>query len=388
MVHSETSRSRKHHDVRWESLPHVRLASEIAQVVAYRAPQEAHYEMRLEELAQKLPQFSQDDHSEFTRLISAETNRELRICRDVYRNYLETLNNKSRIAKWDVALNFAVAPRASLILRRRICAYLETSRVDPIIAETFLAFRAGLVIPLRGAPIRPVDAKRSMEEVVCSCVPAGAFQDLKERFKRENFIVGGPFAPPHILRRAMSYGISLADISPILEDNQVWISGAACLWDNVLREIVAQRVQIDLEERSNTMVAVESLPKFDRIVGPLYGEASERYTTIPREVWETIGERVDVAGISLEGTLEPKGKRVLRDLLRRQIAIKTWREALICDRDFGVLESKVVVNGNVKYRGMLNRHAKRAVYRARDRYRKLLEYIYEERIRRGPEPPS
>jgi len=227
-----------------------------------------------------------------------------------------------------------------------------------------------------------------MEEVVCSCVPAGAFQDLKERFKRENFIVGGPFAPPHILRRAMSYGISLADISPILEDNQVWISGAACLWDNVLREIVAQRVQIDLEERSNTMVAVESLPKFDRIVGPLYGEASERYTTIPREVWETIGERVDVAGISLEGTLEPKGKRVLRDLLRRQIAIKTWREALICDRDFGVLESKVVVNGNVKYRGMLNRHAKRAVYRARDRYRKLLEYIYEERIRRGPEPPS
>ena len=155
------------------------------------------------------------------------------------------------------------------------------------------------------------------------------------------------------------------------------------MWDNVQREIVAQRLQIDLEERSNRMVAVEGLPKFDRIVGLLYGEASERYTTIPREVWETIGANVDLAGISLESALEPKGKRVLRDLSRQQIAIKTWREALICDKDFGVLESKVVVNGNVKYRGMLNRHAKRAVYRARDRYRKVFEHIYEERIRRS-----
>ena len=150
-----------------------------------------------------------------------------------------------------------------------------------------------------------------------------------------------------------------------------------------MHEIVAQRVQIDLEELSDTMVAVESLSKFDRIVGPLYEEASERYTTIPREVWKAIGAKVDLARISLESTLEPEGKKVLRDLARQGIFIRTRREALICDKDFGVLESKVIVNGNVKYRGMLNRHAKRAVYRARDKYRKVLEHVYEERIRRS-----
>jgi len=35
----------------------------------------------------------------------------------------------------------------------------------------------------------------------------------------------------------------------------------------------------------------------------------------------------------------------------------------------------------VKYRGMLSRHAKRAFYRARDKYRKVLEHVYEKRAR-------
>src|ERR1700687_3930389 len=88
--------------VRWSDLPHERLSSKIAQAVAYRLPQEAHYEIQLRELAARLPELQEEDHREYVRLVSAEINRELRICRDTYRRYLATLNNKSRTAKWEV----------------------------------------------------------------------------------------------------------------------------------------------------------------------------------------------------------------------------------------------------------------------------------------------
>ncbi len=115
------------------------------------------------------------------------------------------------------------------------------------------------------------------------------------------------------------------------------------MWDNVLHEIVAQEVQIDLEERSDAMATLEVLSLFDRCAGPLYAEASERYTTIPDGVWVDMGAKIDRAGTSLEETLEPEGKKVLRDLARQKIFISTWAEALVCDSDFGALESKIIV---------------------------------------------
>ena len=43
---------------------------------------------------------------------------------------------------------------------------------------------------------------------------------------------------------------------------QVWISQTARLWDNVLREIIAKQVQIDLEEHSDALAALETLSSF------------------------------------------------------------------------------------------------------------------------------
>jgi hypothetical protein len=152
------------------------------------------------------------------------------------------------------------------------------------------------------------------------------------------------------------------------------------MWDNVLHEIVAQQVQIDLEERSDAMAAVGVLSRFDRTAGPLYAEANERYRTIPDGVWADMGAKIDRAGISLKETLEPQGKKVLRDLAKQKILITTWEESLACHSDFDVLESKIFDRGNVRYRGMLSRHAKRAFYRARDKYRNVLEHVYENRL--------
>jgi hypothetical protein len=365
--------------VRWSDLPHERLSSEIAQAVAYRLPQEAHYEIQLRELAARLPELQEEDHREYVRLVSAEINRELRICRDTYRRYLATLNNKSRTAKWEVALNFAVAPRASQRLRREICAYLRDAKVEPWIVEFFLEYNVGYVVPLGNMEVKTPE-EPSVEQVICSCVPRWAFQNLKRRFKRESFIVGGRFAKPHVFRCAISYRAKGDDISMLYEANEIWLSQAGHMWDNVLHEIVAQQVQIDLEERSDAMAAVEVLSLFDRIAGSLYAEASERYTTIPDGVWADMGAKIDSAGISVEDALEPEGKKVLKDLAKQKIFITTWEESLVCDSDFGVLDSKIIVGGNVKYRGILSRHAKRAFYRARDKYRKVLEHVYEKRF--------
>jgi len=365
--------------VRWSDLPHEHLSSEIAQTVSYRLPQEAHHEFRLRELTARLPELREEDHREYVRLLSAEVNRELRICRDTYRRYLATLNSKSRTAKWEVALNYAVAPRASERLRREICAYLRDTEVEPTIVEFFLADNPGVLVPF-GELVVKTPKEPSVEEVICSCVPSWAFQNLKRRFTRESFMVGGRFAKPCVLRCAMSYRVKGNNISMLYDANEIWISQAGCMWDNVLYEIIAQQVQIDLEERSDAMAAVGDLSRFDRTAGPLYAEANERYTTIPDGVWADMGAKIDRAQISLEETLEPEGKKVLRNLAKQKIFITTWEESLVCDSDFGILESKIFDRGNVRYRGMLSRHAKRAFYRARDKYRNVLEHVHEKGI--------
>jgi hypothetical protein len=372
------SKVRRKSAVRWSDLPHHRLSSEIAQTVAYRLPQEAHYEFQLQELTARLPELREEDHSEYVRLVSAEINRELRICRDTYRRYLASLNNKSRTAKWEVALNFAVAPRASERLRQEVCASLRDTKVKPTIVEFFLADNAGILVPFGNLEVQ-TPQEPSIEKVICSCVPRCAFQNLKQRFKRESFIVGGEFAKPYVLRRAMSHRVKDNDISMLYDANEIWISQAGRMWDSVLYEIVAQQVQIDLEERSDAIAALEVLSRFDRTAGPLYAEVNERFTTIPDGVWADIGAKIDRARISLAETLEPEGKKILRDLAKQKMFISTWEEALVCDSDFDLLESKIVVRGNVKYRGMLSRHAKRAFYRARDKYRNVLEHVYEKR---------
>jgi hypothetical protein len=353
------AKSSRHRNVPWGDLPHARLSSEIAQKIAYRSPHEAHYELQLQDLGMRLPERRQNDHVEYTRLISAEINRKLRICRDVYRRYLEPLNNKSRTAKWSVVLDFAVAPGASQILRNEICAYLRNTKIELWMVEIFLRENVRMVmVPLGDGEVQtPSPKELSLEETVCSLVSDEAFQRVKERFNRESFIVGGPFAPSHILRCAMSYRVSGEEISMLLETNEIWISQAGRMWDNVLHEIIGQQVQIDLEERSDAMAAVEVLSRFDRIAGPLYAEANERYTTIPDDVWAEIGGKIDRAGISLEETLEPEGKKVLKDLSQKNRFIRTWKEALVCDSDFDILETKIVVGSTVNYRGMLSRHS-------------------------------
>jgi hypothetical protein len=55
-----------------------------------------------------------------------------------------------------------------------------------------------------------------------------------------------------------------------------------------------------------------------------------------------MGAKIDRAGISLEETLEPEGKKVLRDLATQKIFISTWRRILFATRirRFGVKSNR------------------------------------------------
>jgi hypothetical protein len=379
-MRSDKSSNRR--SIPWSELPHLRLCSEVAQRVAYRAPLEANNELRLQELSTRLPQLRLEEHQEYSRLISAEVIRELRICRDVYREYLATLNNKSRKAKWGVALDFAVAPRASRRLCQEICAYLHSTQVDPFTVEVLFAYCGRLAMTENG----PMMLKeRSIEEIIGARIPDDSFQGLKKQFEKDSFPAGGPFSRPQF-SCGFSLGLHGGEILEMFQRSQVWISSAGAMWDNVLREIIAQQVQIDLEEQSDALAGLDTLSSFERYAGVLYFEARDHYITIPDEEWTKIGEKIDQLKIPLKDNLGRAGRDVLRKLAKHGTVVTKWSVALVSKSDFGVLPTKEVSEGRVKFLGNLSRHAKRAFYRADEVYRQVLERVYERRISPPPRP--
>jgi hypothetical protein len=253
-----THKSSNHQNVPWGELPHHRLSSEIAHRVAYRPPFEANNELRLRELTTRLPQLRAEEHEEYSRLVSADIIHELRICRDVYREFLATLNNKSRTAKWGVGLDYAVAPRASHRLRQELCAYLHATQVDPHVIEILFSYGGRIRLTKCGVEIREA---RSIEEVIGAIIGEDSFQDLKRQLERNSFPQGGPFSRPQFAC-GFYLGLHGGEILEMYQRGQVWISQAGRMWDNVLREIIAQQVQINLEERSNALAALEKFVLF------------------------------------------------------------------------------------------------------------------------------
>src|SRR5439155_109141 len=137
--------SRQFKRVRWDELKHAWLYSEIERAVADRRPSEARDEVELRELTKRLPEMQAAEHRKYTSLVVAEMKRELRICRDEYHKYLERINAESRTAKWKVALEFEVAPRASRRLSQEATAYLRDAHVDETVFD-FLFLSGGLPI--------------------------------------------------------------------------------------------------------------------------------------------------------------------------------------------------------------------------------------------------
>jgi len=126
--------------MRWNHLPHEALSLEIDARIVRREPLEADAEVTREHLKERLRLLEPRDHDSYVNRVAADLKRELRICRDVYREHLQSMNNKSITTKARVALDFAVAPMASRRLREEVVTYVSEVGVSEVMFGT-LFFR-------------------------------------------------------------------------------------------------------------------------------------------------------------------------------------------------------------------------------------------------------
>jgi hypothetical protein len=84
--------------VRWNHLPHEALSLEIDARIVRREPSEADAEVTREHLRGLLKLLEPTDHEAYVNRVAADLKRELRICRDVYRDILSPYS-----ASWGVA---------------------------------------------------------------------------------------------------------------------------------------------------------------------------------------------------------------------------------------------------------------------------------------------
>ena len=186
-----TKRSSASVPVRWDHLPHDELALEINSRISHRQAHLTDLEVAQKYLRERRKLLILPEHDDYINCVAADLKRELRICRDVYRDYLKVINKKSATAKAGVALDFAVAPMAIKRLREEINIYVRSVGVDDLMfAVLFYRLADRLVMHPHFIP-----ECLELGNVVRSLVPDTCFQELKEATSREiGTLATGPFA--------------------------------------------------------------------------------------------------------------------------------------------------------------------------------------------------
>lgn len=381
-----TKRSSASGSVRWDHLPHDELALEINSRISHRQAHLTDLEVAQKYLRERLKLLILPEHDDYINCVAADLKRELRICRDVYRDYLKEINKKSATAKAGVALDFAVAPMASKRLREEINTYVRSVGVDDLMfAVLFYRLADRLVVHRNFVP-----EWLELGNVVRSLVPDTCFQELKEATSREiRTLATGPFGDP--VQPFERLVVSLGRNAPKRIPNAIWDHRNTLLgyelwrlWDFVFHEICDQHAAIDCEEHSNVALALIALNPFDRLAGRMFYEASETdVTRLPDDVFSSMGRELDGKQISLADNLDAKGREILKHLDRQGKSITSWEIALADKSERSFLPERAVTRDEattLKQFGTLSRCAKRAFYQAKDAYQRALERVYEQRI--------
>jgi hypothetical protein len=366
-------------------LPHEAVSLEIDARIVRREPSEADAEVTREHLRGRLKLLELKDHDSYVNRVAADLRRELRICRDVYREFLQTVNNKSITTKARVALDRAVAPMATRRLREEVINYIRQVGVSEVMFGTLFHRLADRLLT------HPNFAPEWMtfENVTLSLIPDTCFQDLKKATSREiESLAAGPFGNPARPFELLTIGLdgseaqwkpnAIWDTKNILLGCELWR-----LWDFIFHEICDQHSAIDCEEKSNVARALIALDPFERLAGRMFYEATERAPNrVPDDVFVMMGRELDKTHIPLANNLGPKGKEILKNLARKGKSITTWEIAIADKREQEFLPATITTRDQattLKRFGTLSRSAKRAFYGAKDAYRQALEQVYEER---------
>jgi hypothetical protein len=340
--------------VRWKDLPHPRLQAEIRLAVLTRTPEEAPREAEMRELEDDLPKLDTEDHRKYVTLTIGEMQRELRIWKGHYWDYLDNLNRAPRAIKRRIGSELAVAPVAAICLAQRGAKYLTNSHVDPSVFNLIFIPQNLVCIHLDGTKCVG-HPETSIEDMMTRLVPQNGFRKLGHE---QGFMAGGPFAIPPVPR---------PELMMLHELNQVWISSLCRMWDEVLCEVMTQHFLIDLDERVSAFLVAESLTGFQKVAGMLYLDFVERYgTPLPNYVWKQLAETLDQKSVPLNDNLAKGGRIALKDaILQCRCDLTTWVEAITYEKQLDQpAPKKVRDDGRVIYTGDLARHAKKAIHSA------------------------
>jgi hypothetical protein len=372
--------------VRWNHLPHEALSLEIKSRISLREALDTELEVAQKYLEKRLKRLEQEEHDDYINCVGADLKRELRICRDVYRDYLKEINTKSAAAKARVALDFAVAPMASRRLREEIIIYVRHVGIDHLMfaALFFRLFDSFATHP-------NFDPEwLSIEKVTRSLIPDSCFQELKGATSREILsLAAGPFGDPAAPFERLV--INLPGGGAECKPNAIWdrrnlLLGYELwrLWGFVFHEVCDQHAAIDCEEKSNLAIALIALNPFEQLAGRMFYEASDTYLThVPDDVFIRMGRQLDAEHISLADNLAARGREILKHLGRQGKPITTWEIALAAKSDNEFLPEKTTTRDEattLRQFGTLSRCAKRAFYRAKEAYHQALERVYEQRV--------
>jgi hypothetical protein len=372
--------------VRWIHLPHQALSLEIIARIKHREPSETDHEVEQKYFRERLKLLDMGEHDAYINRVAADLKRELRICRDVYRDYLLTLNNKSVIAKARVALDFAVAPMASRRLREEVIVYVRHVGVDVQMFGVLYSRLAGRL--LRHPDFVPEWLE--LGNIVRGLVPDTCFQELKEATSRQiRTLATGPFGEPaqpfeRLFLEFPGRGAG-SEPNPIWDERNLLLGCELWrLWDFVFREICDQHAAIDCEEHSNVALALITLNPFEQLAGRLFYEVSEKdVSRVPDDVFVRMGRQLDRERISLADNFDATGRAILKYLSRQGKPIATWEIALTDKHEHEFLPERPATREEataLKQFGSLSRCAKRAFYRAKDAYQQALERVYERRV--------
>jgi hypothetical protein len=381
----KAERSSVPRSVQWDHLPHEALSLEVISRVSQREPSGAGHEVKLKHLRERLRVLNREEHDEYVNGIAAELKRELRICRDIYREHLTTINKKSVTSKARVALDFAVSRMASRRLRDETIIYVRHVGVDDLMfAVLFCRLADRLIMHPEFTP-----EQLEIERIIESVIPDTAFQELKLATPRElGSLAEGPFGNP---AQPFERLVLLPEWRIERKPNAIWDRRNLLvayelyrLWDFVFREICDQHAAIDCEEHSNVARALITLTAFERLAGRMFSEEAERHLTrLPDDIFIRLGRELDRKHIPLAENLDARGRDILKYLGRQGKPITGWEDALADNSEYEFLPQKASTREEattLKQFGKLSRCAKRAFYRAKGAYCQALEKVYEQRV--------
>ena len=132
--------------------------------------------MKQKYFRERLKLLELEEHDAYINHVAADLKRELRICRDVYRDYLLTVNKKSITAKASAALDLAVPQMASRRLREEIIVYVRHVGVDDLMFAALYCRVMDRLVRYPNFDPEWLGIKR----IISGLVPDSVFQDLSK----------------------------------------------------------------------------------------------------------------------------------------------------------------------------------------------------------------